>query len=154
MKENPVTVEQVSLPDEAATLELGKQLARRLLEEKPQGGCVYLEGDLGAGKTTLVRGILRGMGHQGAVKSPTYTIVEPYALEDVQVYHFDLYRLSEPEELELIGVRDYFSSGDLCLLEWPERGAGVVPKPDLTITLAVDGHGRKATLEWAYDATH
>ncbi|MCK0153546.1 tRNA (adenosine(37)-N6)-threonylcarbamoyltransferase complex ATPase subunit type 1 TsaE [Alcanivorax sp. S6407] len=154
MSNAPVTVEQIDLPDEAATLALGAQLARRLLQVKGKGGCVYLEGDLGAGKTTLVRGILRGMGHQGAVKSPTYTIVEPYELEGVHIYHFDLYRLADPEELELIGVRDYFSSGDLCLLEWPERGAGVVPEPDLTITLAVDGHGRKATLEWAYDATH
>ena len=149
-----MTVEQVDLPDEAATLALGAQLARRLLHEKANGVCVYLEGDLGAGKTTLVRGILRGMGHEGAVKSPTYTIVEPYELEGVNIYHFDLYRLADPEELELIGVRDYFSSGDLCLLEWPERGAGVVPAPDLTITLAVDGYGRKATLEWAYDTTH
>ncbi|MZR62530.1 tRNA (adenosine(37)-N6)-threonylcarbamoyltransferase complex ATPase subunit type 1 TsaE [Alcanivorax sp. DP30] len=154
MKERPVTVEQADLPDEAATLALGGQLARRLLATKADGACVYLEGDLGAGKTTLVRGILRGMGHEGAVKSPTYTIVEPYELEGVNIYHFDLYRLADPEELELIGVRDYFSSGDLCLLEWPERGAGIVPAPDLTITLAVDGHGRKATLEWGYDATH
>lgn len=154
MKESPVPVEQVDLPDEAATLALGAQLARRLLQETAGGACVYLQGDLGAGKTTLVRGILRGMGHEGAVKSPTYTIVEPYELAGVNIYHFDLYRLADPEELELIGIRDYFSSGDLCLLEWPERGAGVVPKPDLTITLAVDGHGRKATLEWAYDTTH
>lgn len=154
MKERPVTVEQVNLPDEAATLALGAELARRLLHEKAKGGCVYLEGDLGAGKTTLVRGILRGMGYEGAVKSPTYTIVEPYELEGVHIYHFDLYRLADPEELELIGVRDYFSSGDLCLLEWPERGAGIVPAPDLIITLAVDGHGRTATLEWAYDTTH
>ncbi|MED5238400.1 MAG: tRNA (adenosine(37)-N6)-threonylcarbamoyltransferase complex ATPase subunit type 1 TsaE [Pseudomonadota bacterium] len=154
MSNAPVRMEQIDLPDEAATLALGAQLARRLLQEKGKGGCVYLEGGLGAGKTTLVRGILRGMGHEGAVKSPTYTIVEPYELEGVHIYHFDLYRLADPEELELIGVRDYFSSGDLCLLEWPERGAGVVPAPDLTITLAVDGHGRKATLEWAYDETH
>ncbi|MCG8393421.1 MAG: tRNA (adenosine(37)-N6)-threonylcarbamoyltransferase complex ATPase subunit type 1 TsaE [Pseudomonadales bacterium] len=142
-------VEHHSLPDEAATLALGKTLARRL----SGGGCVYLQGDLGAGKTTLVRGILRGLGHEGAVKSPTYTIVEPYEFGDVHIYHFDLYRLADPEELELIGVRDYFASGDLCLLEWPERGAGVVPSPDLTITLAVDGRGRKATLDWAYEET-
>jgi len=145
-----MTVEQVDLPDEAATLALGASLARRLIGG---GACVYLEGDLGAGKTTLVRGLLRGLGHEGAVKSPTYTIVEPYELGGVHIYHFDLYRLGDPEELELIGVRDYFSSDSLCLLEWPERGAGVVPSPDLTITLAVNGRGRKATLDWAYDAS-
>lgn len=145
-----MTVEQVDLPDEAATLALGASLARRLTGG---GACVYLEGDLGAGKTTLVRGLLRGLGHEGAVKSPTYTIVEPYELGGVHIYHFDLYRLGDPEELELIGVRDYFSSDSLCLLEWPERGAGVVPSPDLTITLAVNGRGRKATLDWAYDAS-
>lgn len=145
-----MTVEQVDLPDEAATLALGASLARRLTDG---GACVYLEGDLGVGKTTLVRGLLRGLGHEGAVKSPTYTIVEPYELGGVHIYHFDLYRLGDPEELELIGVRDYFSSDSLCLLEWPERGAGVVPSPDLTITLAVNGRGRKATLDWAYDAS-
>ena len=140
-------IEHQTLADEAATLALGASLAARLTG----GGCVYLEGDLGAGKTTLVRGILRAMGHEGAVKSPTYTIVEPYELGDVHIYHFDLYRLADPEELELIGVRDYFGSGDLGLLEWPERGAGVAPPPDLIITLAVDGHGRKATLDWVGD---
>ncbi|EKF75949.1 hypothetical protein A11A3_00605 [Alcanivorax hongdengensis A-11-3] len=140
-----MTVEQYALPDEDATLSLGAELGHRLAA----GGCVYLRGDLGAGKTTLVRGMLRGLGYQGSVKSPTYTIVEPYEFGDVHIYHFDLYRLADPEELELIGVRDYFSSTALCLLEWPERGAGVVPPPDLEITLAVDGRGRQATLEWA-----
>ncbi|BAP15112.1 MAG: tRNA threonylcarbamoyladenosine biosynthesis protein TsaE [Alcanivorax borkumensis] len=142
-----MSVECYALADEAATLALGAELGHRLAA----GGCVYLEGDLGAGKTTLVRGILRGLGHNGAVKSPTYTIVEPYEIRGVHIYHFDLYRLSDPEELELIGVREYFDAGSLCLLEWPERGAGVVPAPDLTITLAVNGHGRKATLEWGSD---
>ena len=140
-------MECYALADEAATLALGAELGHRLAA----GGCVYLEGDLGAGKTTLVRGILRGLGHNGAVKSPTYTIVEPYEIRGVHIYHFDLYRLSDPEELELVGVREYFDAGSLCLLEWPERGAGVVPAPDLTITLAVNGHGRKATLEWGSD---
>lgn len=143
----PMSQEFYDLPDEAATLLLGAELGRRLAA----GGCVYLEGDLGAGKTTLVRGMLRGLGHEGAVKSPTYTIVEPYEIAGVHIYHFDLYRLADPEELELIGVRDYFDADSLCLLEWPERGAGVVPTPDLTITLAVNGHGRKATLEWGSD---
>ncbi|WP_288368404.1 tRNA (adenosine(37)-N6)-threonylcarbamoyltransferase complex ATPase subunit type 1 TsaE [uncultured Alcanivorax sp.] len=142
-----MSVECYALADEAATLALGAELGHRLAA----GGCVYLEGDLGAGKTTLVRGILRGLGHNGAVKSPTYTIVEPYEIRGVHIYHFDLYRLSDPEELELVGVREYFDAGSLCLLEWPERGAGVVPAPDLTITLAVNGHGRKATLEWGSD---
>lgn len=144
-----MTSEQYDLADEAATLALGASLAETLAG----GGCVYLRGDLGAGKTTLVRGLLRALGHTGAVKSPTYTLVEPYALEDVHIYHFDLYRLADPEELELIGIRDYFHHQALCLLEWPEQGAGVVPPADLTITLAVDGHGRQASLDWAHETT-
>ena len=122
-----MTVEHVELPDEAATLALGARLARRL----SGGGCVYLEGDLGAGKTTLVRGMLRGLGHEGAVKSPTYTIVEPYELGGVHIYHFDLYRLGDPEELELIGVRDYFSSDSLCFCSVASGPAWGLPRPTL-----------------------
>lgn len=138
--------EQHFLADEQATLDLGAALASRL----SAGQCVYLSGDLGAGKTTLVRGLLRALGHGGSVKSPTYTLVEPYEVGGVHIYHFDLYRLGDPEELEMIGIRDYFDGHALCVLEWPERGSGVIPTPDLTVTLAVEKQGRYAKLEWAH----
>ena len=131
------------LPDESATLELGSRLAARGSEH----AIVFLQGDLGAGKTTLVRGWLRGLGYQGRVKSPTYTLVEPYEIEDRAVFHFDLYRLADPEELEYIGGRDYFSGQGLCLVEWPDKGAGMLPGPDLVIELqAIPQGGRQARL--------
>ena len=132
------------LADDVATEALGAELARRVAT-----GTVFLKGTLGAGKTTLVRGWLRALGHKGAVKSPTYTLVEPYRLNDVDVYHFDLYRLSDPEELEYIGGRDYFAPGCLSLVEWPEKGAGMLPVPVLTIELEVVDTARRALLHWS-----
>ena len=122
---------------------LGAQLAAALIP----GLIVYLKGDLGMGKTTLARGFIQGLGHGGAVKSPTYTLVEPYELSGATVYHFDLYRLGDPEELEFMGVRDYFDGRSVCLVEWPERGAGFLPPADLVINIGRDGLGRKVQLQ-------
>ena len=110
------------------------------------GGRIYLTGDLGAGKTTLARGVLRGYGHQGAVKSPTYTLVEPYEFSRYNIYHFDLYRLSDPDEVEFLGVTDYFERQNLCLVEWPENGGSLLPEADLLISLVIEDRGRR--LSW------
>lgn len=134
---------RVFLADEAETEALGQRLAG-LIRAEGRGVTIFLEGNLGMGKTTLSRGLIRGLGHVGAVKSPTYTLVEPYEHLCPAAYHFDLYRLGDPEELEYMGIRDYFESGALCLIEWPERGQGVLPAADLTVTLVREGSGRSA----------
>lgn len=131
------------LADEQATVAAGQRLGRQLGD----GAVVWLEGDLGAGKTTLSRGILQGCGHRGTVKSPTYTLVEPYELPDLNVFHFDLYRLHDPEELEFMGFRDYLQPSALLLIEWPERGDDWVPAPDLKLTLTTRGQGRELRLQ-------
>jgi len=110
-------------------------------------GRIYLEGDLGTGKTTLVRGLIRAMGHDGAVKSPTFTLIEPYQIGQSNVYHFDLYRLSDPEELEYMGLREYFAPDSLCLVEWPQKGQQMLPEADLLLKLTHDGSARKVSLE-------
>ena len=140
----PLTPPQIQLlEDETRTVELGQRLASVL----SRGGVLYLQGDLGAGKTTLSRGIIQSLGHSGAVKSPTYTLVEPYEINGLRVYHFDLYRLADPEELEFIGIRDYFDGGVICIIEWPDRGGDLIPAPDLVLTLQKEGKGRSAKLE-------
>lgn len=124
-----------------------EQLGGRLWAWLPAKCLVFLHGALGSGKTTLTRGVLRQAGHSGTVKSPTYTIVEEYRLADGLLYHFDLYRLQDPEELELLGIRDYLAQDSRCLIEWAGNGDGVLPLPDLQVTLSVKGCGRLATIK-------
>jgi len=131
------------LADEAETISIASKLSH-LLQGK---GLVFLAGQLGSGKTTFSRGLIRAMGHTGAVKSPTFTICEPYELDQGQVYHFDLYRLNDPEELEYMGMDDYLESGQLCLIEWPERGAHFLPECDVLVKLEVQGRGRRVFIE-------
>jgi tRNA threonylcarbamoyladenosine biosynthesis protein TsaE len=131
------------IPDEEAMLVFGETLAKAITG----GAIVYLYGQLGAGKTTLVRGILRSMGYEDKVKSPTYTIVEPYEIGSVIVYHFDLYRLNTPDELEQIGMADYAGADAICLIEWPEKGFPLLPMPDLACYIEIKDQGRVLRVE-------
>lgn len=128
--------------DEAAMQDLGLHLA----QAAGGPGVIYFQGDLGAGKTTLVRSLLRGLGYQGKVKSPTYTLIEPYPLGELTVYHLDLYRLASGEELEWIGIRDLMTGTELLLVEWPEQGQGALPPADLVITIDYRDTGRQLEL--------
>lgn len=129
------------LANEEEHLALGARLSQVFTK-----GLVFLTGNLGAGKTTLSRGWVQALGHQGAVKSPTYTLIEEYTHLNPKVYHLDLYRLADPEELELLGIRDILLPENLCLIEWAEKGKGFLPQPCLQLQLETSGTGRKAKL--------
>jgi tRNA threonylcarbamoyladenosine biosynthesis protein TsaE len=128
------------LPDEAATLALGAALAKAI----EPGVTVFLHGELGAGKTTLVRGLLRQLGVEGRVKSPTYALVELYAVSRLNLYHFDFYRFHDPREWISAGFAEHFGGSNICLVEWPEKAAGSLPPQDLDLTLDFQDAGRLA----------
>jgi len=138
---------KLHMADESAQLALAASIARHC----PVGAVIFLHGDLGTGKTTFVRGFLHALGHQGVVKSPTYTLVEPYLIDNINIYHFDLYRLADPDELEYAGGRDYFNDQAICLLEWPEKAEGYLPKADLILHLSYHNSGRDAVIESGSD---
>ncbi|WP_218353876.1 tRNA (adenosine(37)-N6)-threonylcarbamoyltransferase complex ATPase subunit type 1 TsaE [Alteromonas lipotrueiana] len=133
---------KVSISNEQQTCELAQQLAVQARSFAQPGLVIYLEGDLGAGKTTFSRYFIQALGHSGNVKSPTYTLVEPYELEGLDVYHFDLYRLGDPEELEFMGIRDYFAKNTLCVIEWPGQGEGWLSPADLHISIELHRENR------------
>jgi tRNA threonylcarbamoyladenosine biosynthesis protein TsaE len=128
----------LELADEAATLNFGAVIAQAMQANLT----IYLHGNLGAGKTTLVRGLLHGLGYAGKVKSPTYTLVEPYELPDFTLYHFDLYRFNDEEEWDAAGFRDYFNAQSVCLIEWPENAENVLPIPDMNVNFTIKNAGR------------
>lgn len=132
----------LELPDEPATLHFAAKIFTHLMP----GSLVFLRGGLGVGKTIFVRGCLRAAGYMGVVKSPTFTLVEEYRLPGLTLFHFDLYRLNDPEELEWLGIRDYLQPDAICLIEWPERAAGSLPEADLDIELSYRKLGRAALL--------
>ena len=134
---------------EQETLDLAEELSEKL---PLSDFVVFLQGDLGAGKTTFVRGVLQALGCQSNIKSPTYTLVETYELPESRVHHFDLYRLEHPEELEFMGGREYFDNS-LCFVEWPEKGRGWLPEANLKISFSMQGNARQITLKWQNSPT-
>lgn len=141
-----IVSESIVLTDPDATESAGRSLALALLESRPENLCICLEGDLGAGKTTLARGFMRGLGHAGRVPSPTYTLVEPYELQGYRIYHLDLYRLGDGAELEYLGISEMTDPGSVLLIEWPSRAADDIPDSDLSIKLKVISQGRGLSL--------
>lgn len=135
-------VREIALADAEAT----EALARSFTPILRDGGLVTLSGDLGTGKTTFVRALLHAMGHDGAVRSPTYAIIEPYRIGDLDVFHLDLYRIAEPDELEFLGLREWLRPDNLVLIEWPERAGDALPAGDLHVRLVHDGASRRAFL--------
>lgn len=144
--------------NETKLLEFGQSFAsalkKYLLQDPNHALVIYLNGDLGAGKTTLTRSIVQAFGHQGNVKSPTYTLVEEYQLDPFSLYHFDLYRLADPEELEFMGIRDYFKAQSLCLIEWASKGKGMISEADFIIQIDYVADGRQITLLPQNEAAH
>ena len=124
-----------------------EKLGGDIAQARRKGGVIYLQGELGAGKTTLARGVVRAFGVTGPVKSPSYTLVESYTTPSICIYHLDLYRLQDPEELEYIGIRDFFDEKALFLIEWPERGNTAIPSADLIVSIDVLAFGRLVTLD-------
>ncbi len=137
----------LKLADPAATERLGHAVAQALAAQHPVQFCVYLDGELGAGKTAFARALLAGLGYQGRVPSPTYTLVEPYTAGGFQLLHADLYRLKDPAELDYLDIADQFAAGCLLLVEWPEKGRGRLPSADLRLCLSIEGMGRRAVFE-------
>lgn len=120
----------------------GATIAKQVTQSQATPAFIYLHGDLGAGKTTLVRGALRELGHEGLVKSPTFTLVETYNLNPYEIYHFDLYRISDPEELDYLGIREFYNTQAICFIEWPELGKSMLPKATLDISIEYHPQGR------------
>ncbi|WP_111979894.1 tRNA (adenosine(37)-N6)-threonylcarbamoyltransferase complex ATPase subunit type 1 TsaE [Algibacillus agarilyticus] len=137
-----MTTYSFELTDAEATVAFGKRLSS-IIKLPCQ---IHLVGDLGAGKTTFSRGLIQGFGYSGNVKSPTYTLVEPYELGSINIYHFDLYRLADPEELEFMGIRDYFAGLNLCVIEWPEKGDGWLEPADILVNMQYIEQHRRITL--------
>lgn len=119
------------------------ELAHQYSISLEPGNVIFLHGNLGAGKTTFVKGVLRSLGYEGNVKSPTYTLVESYEFDKKTIHHFDLYRLADPEELEWIGLRDYFNENSICFIEWPEKGEGFLSYPSHSIYISYLDNGRE-----------